>query len=216
MKNTLSVIIDHREPIEQCKYEFEKYHPAKLEIISLEIGDYFINSHLLFERKTMRDFIRSICDGRLFSQGRQLKFSKMKSAILLEGNGEDLANLNALRPAIQGAILKLSLGFGIPVLRSNHIAESVQLMVYAAYQRHTIGKMFMPPKKKITTCKYRTKLQLLQALPHVGLYRAKLLLRHFGNLRRVFNASYEELRHVPGIGKQIAGKIISILDSVKR
>lgn len=213
---SLNVMIDYREPIEECKQEFKKYFPDKLEIISLEIGDYFINSQILFERKTMKDFMKSISNGRLFAQARQLKLSKIKSAILLEGYDEDLRNLTLLRPAIQGAIIKLSLGFEIPVLRSRHLAESVQLMIYAAYQKNTTGKIYLPPKKIVNISRYQSRLQILQALPYIGFHRAKLLINHFGNLRRIFTATYEELQQVPGIGSKIAAKIISILDNAKR
>lgn len=49
----------------------------------------------------------------------------------------------------------------------------------------------------------------LDVIPSVGGRRKKALLRHFGSLQQVRNASINELASVPGIGRELAEKIYS-------
>lgn len=39
----------------------------------LSIGDFLINKHIAVERKTTKDFVISLIDGRLFSQASRLR-----------------------------------------------------------------------------------------------------------------------------------------------
>ena len=52
---------------------------------------------------------------------------------------------------------------------------------------------------------------ILDAIPDIGLERRKMLLKHFGSVRQVQNASLEDLQKVPGIGKELAEKIYAAL-----
>ncbi|MCD6518302.1 MAG: hypothetical protein J7M05_00050 [Anaerolineae bacterium] len=52
---------------------------------------------------------------------------------------------------------------------------------------------------------------LVEDLPGIGPQTADTLLRHFGTLERLFGASEEELRQVPGIGPKRARAIRELL-----
>lgn len=52
---------------------------------------------------------------------------------------------------------------------------------------------------------------ILDTIPDVGLERRKMLLKHFGSLHQVQNASLSDLQNVPGIGKELAEKIYTAL-----
>ena len=54
---------------------------------------------------------------------------------------------------------------------------------------------------------------VLDGIADVGEARRKILLKHFGSVRQVQEASADELQKVPGIGKSIAEKIYSHLRS---
>ena len=54
---------------------------------------------------------------------------------------------------------------------------------------------------------------ILEDIPGVGSERRKLLLRQFGSLTSLKKASIEDLLHVPGISKKLAGDIHSFLSS---
>jgi len=49
---------------------------------------------------------------------------------------------------------------------------------------------------------------ILDTIPDIGRERRKLLLKHFGSLSQVQNASIPDLQKVPGIGKELAEKIM--------
>jgi len=52
---------------------------------------------------------------------------------------------------------------------------------------------------------------ILDDIPDIGKSRKKLLLKSFGSVQQVKNASVEELQKVTGIGKEIAEKIYAAL-----
>ena len=52
---------------------------------------------------------------------------------------------------------------------------------------------------------------ILDDIPDIGKSRKKILLKHFGSVQQVKNATIEELQKVPGIGKEIAEKIYKTL-----
>jgi len=54
---------------------------------------------------------------------------------------------------------------------------------------------------------------ILDEIPDVGVARRKILLKHFGSAEQVKDATLEELKKVPGIGKELAEKIYSYLRS---
>ena len=52
---------------------------------------------------------------------------------------------------------------------------------------------------------------MLDEIPDIGEARKKMLLVHFGSALQVKNATIEELQKVPGIGKELAEKIYTVL-----
>ena len=57
---------------------------------------------------------------------------------------------------------------------------------------------------------------LLDELPDIGPERKKMLLKHFGSVRRIQEAAPDELQQVPGIGRELAGKIHAALSGRKK
>jgi Fanconi anemia group M protein len=54
---------------------------------------------------------------------------------------------------------------------------------------------------------------IVESLPNIGPVNAKNLLKHFGTVSKVFNASENELQEVEGIGKKTAKEIRKVMDS---
>lgn len=84
--------------------------------VCLKSSDYKINNYWLVERKTLIDLAASIVDGRLFRQLAQFCFPYRK-VLLLDGSAGMLSRSGIRRASIQGALVTVSLCFGIPVLR---------------------------------------------------------------------------------------------------
>jgi ERCC4-type nuclease len=205
--DNITIIADDRE----CKSEVIKSLSEKkditVEVKRLLIGDYLADNRLVFERKTLNDFAKSIIDGRLFKQAIRLASSNYKSVLILEGTGKDLIETGMRREAIQGALIMVSLILGIPVLRSINPFETANLITYATRQMKSIAKGTFQRHGYQPKDKQKKQLFILQGLPGVGAERAARLLDRFGSIEAVITASSGDLQSVDGIGKNIAERI---------
>jgi ERCC4-type nuclease len=203
----ITVIADDRESKSGIVQFLSETKNVSVIINRLPIGDYLVDNRLVFERKTLIDFARSIVDGRLFRQAIRRSGAKYKSVLILEGTGKDLNEVGVSREAMQGALITISIVLGIPVLRSQNYSESARLILYSARQIKSFirGAVQRPGSRP----KGRRKKQLfiLQGLPGVGRERAARLLDTFGSVEGVVTASGDQLQTVEGIGKLIAEKI---------
>jgi len=128
----LIILADDRES-DSGVIEAPQHMPGiQVQTQRLALGEYEVNGGCVFERKTMLDLAESLKDGRLFSQADRLVNSGGLVALILEGRGSDLNDSQMCREALQGAIVSLTLVFGLPVLRSFGPEETARLMVYAA------------------------------------------------------------------------------------
>jgi ERCC4-type nuclease len=199
----MRVIIDHREP-----KLFPKLFGAQdsVSTAQLQCGDFLIDDRWVFERKTIRDLCVSLADGRLFKQVLKLVQSDHHPVVVLEGKSSDIQECGTRREAVQGALITLSIFFGLPILRSLEPEETVRLMRYTVEQ----GVRFA--EGGVQRAGYRPKgrkarqLYVLQSLPNIGKRRAKALLEHFGGIEAVMSATENELTNVNGIGLPIAEK----------
>jgi DNA excision repair protein ERCC-4 len=207
MRQEVSIVMDDREargPILDALHAIEG---ISVQHARLAVGDYEVDGRLLVERKTLPDLAESIKDGRLFRQAHRLVASPLKSLIILEGSSECLKTSGMRREAIQGALVTLTLYYGIPLLRSLDPHETVRLMIYAARQGRAIAEGGLPRKGNRPRGKLQAQYHILQGLPGVRPRRARLLLEAFGSVEAVFTASDEALRSVEGIGPTTVERI---------
>lgn len=197
----MDIIIDHREP-PQFRELFSDYGRVRVE--TLPVGDFRVNDQWIFERKTISDLCISIVDGRLFTQAKALLKTEGHPVVIFEGHSRARSDQGVSREAVQGAIITLSVFFGLPVLRALNPEETVRLVKY------TVNQGAYLPGEGIFRGGYRPKglkarrLYALQGLPGVGKKRAKILLDHFGSIEQVILADEEELAEVDGIGRLTA------------
>jgi ERCC4-type nuclease len=201
------VVADDRERNNEIlKYLLDQEN-VSVTIKRLAVGDYIVDHRLIFERKTLNDFARSIVDGRLFRQVIRLVSSKYKSVLILEGTAKDFRGTGVSREAMQGALITVSIIMGIPVLRSQTPSESARLILYSARQIKSFAKGAVHRYGRRPKGKRNKQLFILQGLPGVGSERAARLLEAFGSVEAVVTATGEELQAVEGIGKHISEKI---------
>lgn len=209
MLKKTTVIADHREQRSAC-YQWLKNQPTlNVEIATLSVGDYEIGSCVI-ERKTLRDFALSVIDGRLFSQMRRL-LAKKRPVLIIEGDPADMGQYGLSRNALQGALITLSVVYGIPVLYALDATESGQLMLYTAQQDYALRQGISARPGYGPKTRTKRQCYILQGLPHIGSQRAQCLLAHFGSVRAVLNASAKELQTVAGIGPKTAAMIEEIV-----
>jgi len=198
----IHIFADDRERQSPVIESLKRHEGVNVTVSRLQLGDYLLDGRLLFERKTMLDFANSLKDGRLFEQGIRLAASPLHKAIILEGNGNDLMSSGIRREALQGALITLTLFFGIPMLRSLDAEETARLMLYADRQFDSLASQ-TPPRLfngKRPRGKRKTQLRILQALPGVGPNTAHNLLEQFGNVEAVLAADGQALLKVAGVG----------------
>ena len=175
---------------------FLAVHPAWTHRGALEYLD------RLLKRKRVPDFLESLFDGRLFAQAQRLANTPLRAFLILEGPSSDWAQRHIKRESVQGAMLTLSVVFGIPILRAQNEEETARLICYTA--RQMLGASTSPPNRpgRRPRGKRAIQIRVLTSLSRVGVKRAQHLIESFGTLEQVMAANPKELAAVPGIGKQ--------------
>ncbi len=187
-------------------------HPnVELTLDHLSLGDYRVNDTLIVERKTLTDFAQSVRDGRLFVQASRLsRVNHARPCLILEGTRINHWSAALPRSALQGALITVTLVFGLPVLRSSSPEETADLILYAADQLHR--RTASIPKRPGYHPKGLARQQnfLLQAIPEIGPVKANLLLDNFGSPFGVASATAQDLQTVEGIGPSAAANIHNV------
>ncbi len=111
----MHIIIDSREDTEKIKNILKQNKHVSFEIKQLKHGDFILNETIIFERKTLSDFILSIKDGRLFRQGYKSLTQNKPYILILEGIKSSISGIRMSRKAVQGALVHLSVFMGIPI-----------------------------------------------------------------------------------------------------
>lgn len=177
----------------------------------LSIGDYLINKHIAVERKTTKDFVISIIDGRLFSQAARLKRHTDVQFMIIEGTDLFHTGYEIDPQAIKGALVSLSVSWQIPLIFSKSPCGTAEILTLAGRQD---GKFYEQMLKRLGRKPRRIqtqKLYFLQGLPGIGPGIAKRMLEYFGSIEKVINANEYELSCIRGIGKKKASSIRKII-----
>jgi len=199
-----SITIDHREKFSHVPDLLEKSN-VEVYYKTMKAGDYLINEQILIERKTANDFALSMLSGRLFKQCSKLRATGLVCLIIVEGNPlETLHNISA--EALQGALLSVMVRWQIPVYMVEDKNETVKTMVRVAAQNIKAESNFAVWQKGSRKTR-SSQVYFLRALPSVGPKLALQLLKTFGSVVQIINASQKELQAVEGIGKQKAEKL---------
>jgi len=205
----MHIIADDREQSSGI-IQLLKKNGVDVEVRRLKWCDYIINHEISIERKTGRDFLISIIDGRLFRQASQLKRHCPRPVFLVEGNPFQV-DIDFNPNAIRGAILSLQVIWYMPVLFSRSKKDTCEMLRMMGEQEMDRNNLVTirhgyRPKKMITR-----QLYILQGLPNVGPLLAKKLLSHFGSVRKVMKANKHSLSEVDGIGEKKADLICQVL-----
>lgn len=189
------IIIDYREknslvPARLKKEDFD------IEFRELKIADYIIKD-VAIERKTINDFISSMFNKRLIKQLEELQEYENK-ILIIEGFAEQPlysdsgpTNANALR----GFLISILLKYKIPVLFTKNPKDTAKFISVIAKKREKETSL----KTKKRTLDKKEQLQfILEGFPGIGPKTAKKLLEEFGSLKKIFNASENELKKILG------------------
>ena len=226
------IVVDERERNSNIP-ELLKNAGAVIDFTQLEVGDYVVSSETAVERKTVRDLISSIYDGRLFLQCSDLVKHYQKPLLVVQGNIAELAEapedvedtdtkLHAERmPLAYDALITVATEFRIPIIHTPSAEQTAQLLVTLVNRSLREGKATGPLLRKIKKENpiYIQQLSVLASLPGVGEKLAARMLKKFHTPIRALNASAAELATIPGFGLARAERVRKILntsDNVKQ
>jgi Fanconi anemia group M protein len=204
------VLVDHRElnsPIARLLMQ----RGIDAEPTTVPVGDLVLSKRVVVERKTARDFVDSLVDGRLMDQARTLKRSFDAPVLVVEGDPFDPPR-DVDRASVSGAIATLSASFGVPVVTVDDTRQAADVIERTARQEHEDGHG--PPKVRHGTGGKSLDEQqrfVVEGLPNVSSTLSRRLLEHFGTPGAVFAADEDELEDVRGIGPNTATAIHEVL-----
>ena len=197
---------------------------ADVRIDRLVTGDFRIGERILVERKTVRDFVDSLVDGRLLEQASRLVGAAPRSLLLIEGEG--LFESNRVHPhALMGALTTLALDFGIPIVTTKDGAETARFLTVASRREESMldgltpqardrleavkPEIWMDPVtqaaagarelRKSPNQEKFTAMSLLIAIPSVDQDLANRLLNRYGTIAALIWADEDDLRQLEGI-----------------
>ncbi len=180
-----------------------------VEPLQLEIGDVILSEESIVERKTRTDFEASIIDNRLFLQLQ--KMEHYKNRILIVEGTEDYLRLQ--RNAVLGAYAAVCTKYSTAIFFTRDLTSTAEMIYYLAKNAQEQKEVRLVAKKN-TYSKSTLMRRIVESFPSVGPKNAKELLRAFGSIKRIVNATHEELSSVPGIGKKRAHKLGELFDAI--
>jgi DNA excision repair protein ERCC-4 len=207
----LRIIVDERERKSGIP-DLLKSVGLKLEMKTLPIGDYIVAPETIVERKSIRDLMASVFDGRLFDQCTRLKEHFEHPVVLMEGNVDEIEEITENPLIFYGAISTVVLDFKIPVIPTPSAAHTAKLLVSMCSRKDTPKGPYLKKIKKSSDLE-RQQLSSLCSLPGVGEKFAVRMLEKFGTPLKVFTATTAELAKVEGLGEARAKKIKKVLDT---
>ncbi len=208
----MKVIVDHREASSRVIREIYRLD-LEVDMQQLEVGDYILSERVGVERKTVRDFLQSLIDGRLLGQSRDLAESFERPLMIIEGNG--LYTERNIHPnAIRGALACITVDYHIPTIFTEDETETAQIIASIAGREQKDRKSDIPIRcqRKVLSLPELQRF-VVEGLPGVSAVLTKRLLNHFGSVEKVMDASKDELKEVHGIGEEKAKEIRRILEA---
>lgn len=206
----LRIIIDEREK----KSGIPKLLTAigvNVEVKTLPIGDYIVSHETVVERKTIKDFVSSIFDGRLFDQCSRLKENYQFPIIILEGNVDEVDSITENSLIFYGALSTIAVDFKIPIIPTPNASHTAKLLISLCSRKESIKGPLLKKIKKSNDIQ-KQQLSILCSMPGVGEKLAIRMLEKFGSPLRVLSASSVDLAKIPGLGEIRAKKIKKMLE----
>lgn len=213
--NNIFCTIDSREKerIPYAKRFFDKYEPIAVE---LETGDYMFENRdtdeaVIFEYKTMKDFIGSISDGRIWEQVKRMNDEFDWGFIVIEGTIEDLERENKRRMLQKNTGRPFSLNQFYGAIARLNCYTTVTLCHNQAqafnYMEKQMLKIFddTPLTKHFKSDADNSALNYLNCINGIGFKTGKLIVDEF-NIKSLNDlltvVENEDLTSINGIGKK--------------
>jgi len=207
----LRIVVDERERKSGIP-DLLKSIGMNIEMKTLPIGDYIVAPETIVERKSIRDLMASVFDGRLFDQCSRLKEHFEHPIVLMEGNVDEIEEITENPLIFYGALSRVVLDFKIPIIPTPSADHTAKLLVSMCSRLDSPKGPYLKKIKKSSDLE-KQQLSVLCSLPGVGEKFAVRMLEKFGTPLKVFSATTSELAKIEGLGDARAKKIKKTLDS---
>jgi len=207
----LRIVVDERERKSGIP-DLLKSIGMNVEMKTLPIGDYIVAPETIIERKSIRDLMASVFDGRLYDQCSRLKEHFEHPIVLMEGNVDEIEEIADNPLIFYGALSRVVLDFKIPVIPTPSADHTSKLLVSMCSRLDSPKGPYLKKIKKSSDLE-KQQLSVLCSLPGVGEKFAVRMLERFGTPLKVFSATTAELAKIDGLGDARAKKIKKTLDS---
>jgi DNA excision repair protein ERCC-4 len=207
------VVVDEREKQSGVPDKLSQLN-IRVYYTRLPVADYVVNPEIAVERKSLRDFVSSIYDGRLFTQASEISAVYRKPYIIIEGDVREVVNLTQNISSYFGAIASVTLAYDLRLMHTaspEETAVAIAALVRNSHARPApISPLGAVAKGKVLS---QQQLYFISSIPGVGAKLARRLLARSGTPRRVVGLTEGQLAMVPGVGWKRAEKITRMLDA---
>jgi len=205
----LRIIVDERERKSGIP-DLLKAVGMGVEMKTLPIGDYIVAPETIVERKSIKDLMASVFDGRLYDQCTRLKEHFEHPIVLVEGNVDEIEEITDNPLVFYGALSRVTLEFKIPIIPTPSASHTAKLLVALCSKKDGPKGPYLKKIKKSSNLETQ-QLSTLCSLPGIGEKFAVRMLEKFGTPLKVFSATTSELAKVEGLGEARAKKIKNML-----
>ncbi len=205
----LRIIVDERERKSGIP-ELLKAIGMEIEMQTLSIGDYIVAPETIVERKSIKDLMASVFDGRLYDQCNRLKEHFEHPIVVVEGNVDEIEEITDNPLVFYGTLSRIALEFKIPIIPTPSASHTAKLLVSMCSKKDGSTGPYLKKIKKSSNLETQ-QLSTLCSLPGIGAKLAVRMLEKFGTPLKVFSATTSELSKIEGLGEARAKKIKNML-----
>jgi len=228
----MKLVIDSREHSELTDFVIEECNSLNIQHEKqwLEVGDYIFND-VCFEAKSTFDFLQSIMNKRLWNQLDNMDREFQNNVVILYGTFSDAFNRykehakfggpiktqwTMLKRKFDGAIGRIILDLDASILWVNDAKTAARMIAVVAKMQPIDRNVYVPRmiKKKISTDDLR--IDVLMGIKGISEKKAKSLIKKFGSLMEIGEATVDEISEIKGFGKTLASRLIEVLNSEEK
>ena len=188
---------------------------CEVEVTNLQIGDYIFNDKVVFEFKTIADFVSSIQDNRVFNEAINQTENYDHHYIIIQGDEHQRAKALAMSRNYQEITYFQYLGAIASLNRYTTVIESYSPFINEAYYRMMIqSKKCLSTKPIVKKFPRKDKNPAFNYLAYciygVSAKRAKDIVYtcHLKTMEDLFNLTHQDLIKINGIGDNLADRIL--------
>lgn len=203
------IIVDYREKNSLIISELTDIG-IDTEVKELKVADYIVKGTAV-ERKTVQDFISAMISRRLLGQLEEMQQYESR-LLIIEGIEEqelytDSEERIGMHPnSVRGFLLSILLKHKTPIIFTKNYADTARFL--AVLSRKKESETPLNPRKRALSKKQQMQ-YIIEGFPGIGPKTAKKLLKKFGTLKDIINATEDDLKKILGKRAEIFLKIIN-------